>query len=187
MANSTITKNAIADTMIQLSETKPIDKITIAEIVAGCGINRQTYYYHFEDKYQLIRWIYQTRIFDELLNGLTFDNWEEKMIKALIGLQKIRKFTLNVASSSNNCFQPYMQEILNEIFILAIEEIKGSVKETTLTDSDEKLYASFLTYGISGVILDWITMEDRITEIELVNKIKEMFIRTEKIDINSLL
>ena len=38
---------------------KPIDKITIHDITERCGIRRQNFYYHFEDMYDLMRWMFQ--------------------------------------------------------------------------------------------------------------------------------
>ena len=33
---------------------KRLDKISISEIVGAAGLNRQTFYYHFRDKQELI-------------------------------------------------------------------------------------------------------------------------------------
>lgn len=40
-------------------EKKPLDKITVREIIEDCGINRKTFYYHFRDIYHLIKWIFE--------------------------------------------------------------------------------------------------------------------------------
>ena len=36
-------------------EKKPLSKITVSEIIADCGVNRKTFYYHFEDIYALLK------------------------------------------------------------------------------------------------------------------------------------
>ena len=43
------TKKAIAGALKELMEEKPISKITVGDIADRCGINRQTFYYHFHD------------------------------------------------------------------------------------------------------------------------------------------
>ena len=48
------TKFAIAFAFKELLLEKSIDKITINDITEKCGINRQTFYYHFHDIYELI-------------------------------------------------------------------------------------------------------------------------------------
>lgn len=43
------TRNAIIDAFLQLLDERPLSKITVKDIVDACGINRNTFYYHFED------------------------------------------------------------------------------------------------------------------------------------------
>ena len=54
------TKELLAESLKELSAAKPIDKITIREIVQNCGFTSKTFYNHFQDKYDLIAWIYST-------------------------------------------------------------------------------------------------------------------------------
>ena len=42
-------KHDLAEALCQLLETKTLEKITVKDIVARCGVNRQTFYYHFQD------------------------------------------------------------------------------------------------------------------------------------------
>lgn len=42
------TKDAIADAFFELLTERPLSKITVKDIVDRCGINRNTFYYHFE-------------------------------------------------------------------------------------------------------------------------------------------
>ena len=66
MANSNITKKALAQSLKELGSTKILDKITVADITNHCGVNRQTFYYHFNDKYELLNWIYTEDLFKPL-------------------------------------------------------------------------------------------------------------------------
>ena len=43
------TKKLITDTFWQLLEEKPYNKITVQDIVDRCDVNRNTFYYHFQD------------------------------------------------------------------------------------------------------------------------------------------
>ena len=54
---SQATKQALADSLRQLLTRKSFSKITVTEIVENCGVNRKTFYYHFEDIYALLRWM----------------------------------------------------------------------------------------------------------------------------------
>lgn len=52
------TKEMLAESLMKLLARRTLDKITIQDIVDDCGYNRQTFYYHFHDIYDLIDWIF---------------------------------------------------------------------------------------------------------------------------------
>jgi len=58
---ATSTKKALAAALKKMMEVKPIDKITVKDLVEICGVNRQTFYYHFDDVYDLLECLRRTR------------------------------------------------------------------------------------------------------------------------------
>ena len=60
MADSNITKKALANALKELMEEMPFAKISISDICGKCNMNRKSFYYHFKDKYDLVNWIYDT-------------------------------------------------------------------------------------------------------------------------------
>ena len=50
-------KQIFADTLVDLLKEKPLDKITVTELVERCGVTRQAFYYHFSDIYEIVEWI----------------------------------------------------------------------------------------------------------------------------------
>lgn len=58
-SHTEVTKRLMADALKRLMTKKPLNKITIREITEDCGVNRQTFYYHFEDIYDLMRWMFR--------------------------------------------------------------------------------------------------------------------------------
>ena len=48
------TRKAIKDTFIDLLNDRPLSDITVKDIVETCGINRNSFYYHFRDLPALI-------------------------------------------------------------------------------------------------------------------------------------
>ena len=46
---SGFTKEIIIRTLFELLNEKPLAKITVKDIVERCGVNRNTFYYHYED------------------------------------------------------------------------------------------------------------------------------------------
>ena len=58
-AASDYTKQAMAMALKQLMTQKSMEKISIREIMEGCGMKRQNFYYHFDDIYDLLRWMFR--------------------------------------------------------------------------------------------------------------------------------
>lgn len=53
------TKRLMADALKNEMGKKPLSKITITDIVTDCKLNRKTFYYHFKDIYDLVKWMLQ--------------------------------------------------------------------------------------------------------------------------------
>lgn len=60
------TMTLLADSFIELAEQMPFEKISVSDIVAASNKNRKTFYYHFEDKDQMVHWIFRRDIAAEL-------------------------------------------------------------------------------------------------------------------------
>ncbi|MCR4608651.1 MAG: TetR/AcrR family transcriptional regulator C-terminal domain-containing protein [Eubacterium sp.] len=88
MAESSITKNALADALKGLMMEKNFEKISVSDICDRCNMNRKSFYYHFRDKYDLLNWIFYIgfmehikfddfqELFDEDESGKKYDIWE---------------------------------------------------------------------------------------------------------------
>ena len=80
MAQKKSTKETLADALRKMMTVKPIDKITVKDIVDICNVNRQTFYYHFDDVYDLLEWIFEmdcNRVFPSIV---TYDKWSTDMV-----------------------------------------------------------------------------------------------------------
>ena len=75
MAN--FTKKAIEASFIKLLTERPISQITVKDIVTDCGINRNTFYYYFEDIPKLIETIVEEDAAAIIQTYPTVDNFGE--------------------------------------------------------------------------------------------------------------
>ena len=49
-----VTKRAIVSVFRTMIRTTPFNKITIGDLTKNTGLNRQTFYYHFRDLYDML-------------------------------------------------------------------------------------------------------------------------------------
>lgn len=80
------TKILLAASLKELSRFKPVDKISVRELVKNCGLTSPTFYNHFRDKYDLMAWIYNRRVEEVLKNfgvTLTFEQVVRRWMEIL--------------------------------------------------------------------------------------------------------
>ena len=59
---SNLTCKALAAAAVSLLEERPLDKITVRDITDRCGLTRNTFYYHFQDIYDLLGYIFGKKL-----------------------------------------------------------------------------------------------------------------------------
>lgn len=93
MGEASHTKQMIKKVLVSLCETQPFRKISVQQIAQEAGINRQTFYYHFTDKYDLLRWVYYEDSLHYLkTESLSLDNWEEQALLMLKAIAENKQF-----------------------------------------------------------------------------------------------
>jgi probable dihydroxyacetone kinase regulator len=153
MSESLITKKALSQGIKELIKKKNFEKITIADITEICGLNRQTFYYHFQDKYELVNWIYYNEAISVFTQDLTFENWNTNVLQLLTIMKKDAYFYQNTLRDTNkNEFQHYLFCVSKEIFCDIIEHF---AKESDINCDDKVFVAEFISYGVVGMITAW--------------------------------
>lgn len=90
------TKEVLAASMMELAKTKSVDKISIKEIVQNCGLTATTFYNHFQDKYQLLAWIYNRKVEALFAETSGIVTWHQFLMAVCTPLQENRTFYKNV-------------------------------------------------------------------------------------------
>lgn len=152
MSDSMITKRALADALKQVCREKPFDKISISNITSVWGLNRQTFYYHFQDKYELLSWIYYNENFAKIADDITLLNWSQKICELLENMMEEKLFYMNTIKEQEHTFESYLFEMVKALLCEAILKLD---EEKKLTKEDRDFDAEFYAYGICGIILDW--------------------------------
>lgn len=146
------TKLIMAQALKHLTKSKSFEKITISDITHESGYNRQTFYYHFRDKFELLSWIYEYdahQVFDE---HLSFENWHNYMTAFLYYMRKDKIFYMNTIHSDDRYFQSYIFNLTKSIFYIAIEHLD---RHQQLREEDKNFYAEFFSFGVSGILVNW--------------------------------
>ena len=154
VSNANITEEAIANTMKQLMEETPFDHITTADIINRCGISRKTFYYHFQDKYDLVNWIFSVEVIDGILKNTKIDNLSECYLNLCRYIRDNKTFCTNaINASGQNCFIQFLYGYVDkQINILC----KDAINKKILSSDDIKFLIDYYYYAFIGVFKTWI-------------------------------
>ncbi len=102
MANKT--KELIVDCFLSLADTKAIDKISVTDLVEKCNISRQTFYYHFDDIDEMLRWAFQEETNKICTRDLSTQKWVKACSEYLPFLTKYTKLFKNSVNTTSFAF-----------------------------------------------------------------------------------
>lgn len=170
MPNSVWTKRIFADTLKQLMETTPFVKISIGEITKACGMNRNSFYYHFRDKYELLNWIFLTEVTEEINRADNSDfpgsSWE---LLARINryLYANQAFYANAMEyEGQDSFVDYFRGFFRSL----LETRSDELLEQSMDPEFREFYLDFILDAMTVTIIRWIRSgakypPDRFTEM----------------------
>ena len=149
------TKQAMYHALKKLITTKSINKITIKDITDTCGLNRQTFYYHFKDIYDLLEWSFQEefRFIDSYLQEPEY-TWEEIFAGSVKYISQNKYICQCIV-----CGLARDQLILslhNSIYEIVRKIILHSLPQNQIPEKYLDFTARFYTYALSNYLFDWV-------------------------------
>ena len=154
---SEFTKQALATAFKELLEKRHINKITVKDIVEICGVNRQTFYYHFKDIYDLLAYTYTyeiTKYFDKKNIQLTSPNVNET-IRALFNFVVENK--VGILNSYDSEHRVQYEEIIRILITpVVMNKIESFSDKEEISDDIKVFVTNFYVYACCGFVLKWI-------------------------------
>lgn len=144
---SLTTKRALAASLKNMLSKRTLDKITVKDIVDDCNLNRQTFYYHFHDTYDLLEWLYVDETKD-IIDKLH----EKKYSFLLVYILENKNIILNTYHSLD---QDYAENKIKECVKPIIMEIIKSASES-ISEEDLNFVSDLYSYSLIGLLIDWL-------------------------------
>lgn len=148
------TKDMICESFSQLLDEKPISKITIKDIVTRCGVNRNTFYYHFRDVPDLCEYIWKQKI-DELIDTHFRPGSPEEIVAVAIGFFHAHKVSVMhiFKSLPRGIFLRYLDRLA---IYLVQEYIDTATAYAPLSAEDHSFVVRYYKCVLVGIFLDWL-------------------------------
>ncbi len=152
------TKKAIISAFMELLSKKSLDKITVKDIVDKCGINRNTFYYYYQDIYDLIDSIFQeeTKNVRDVETGEDFFDEMKRKVGLAIEYRQALSHIYN--SRSRNVIVKYLR-VSSDDFVS--KYICNKAKDYNVSESDLNLIIDCYSSALCVVLLEWIGGNDK--------------------------
>ncbi len=167
-AASDYTKRAMAASLKDLMAQKPLERISIREIMEGCGMKRQNFYYHFEDIYDLVKWMFREEVVSPLRQHEGVFFWQDGLLQLFRYLQE-NKAVCQCALRSLG--RPFMKELfMDEVYSMVCRVATQVANQLNWKDEENELdmLTRYYVLSLSAVIEAWVLDDLDQTPEELV-------------------
>lgn len=169
------TKKKMASALKELMKTNSFEKITISDIADYAKIHRQTFYYHFQDRYELLDWLLYQELLVPLLTDLNFDNMYDKLNNLFTIMRQDKKFYQNALRINSEELTRYVSRVAIEQFTDVVKEL-GKKQGIEGVDHDSDIViAEFFGYGITGVVMSWANRGMKESPEVMTQRIQNLF------------
>ncbi len=170
MAN--FTKQAIKESFLKLLNEQPLSQISVRDIVEDCGINRNSFYYHFQDIPTLIGEIVKEEVDRVIAQYPTISSLEECVNLAFGFALRNKKAVMHIYHSVN-------RDIYEKGMMKMCEYVVSTYLDTafapgTVSEYDRNLTVLFFKCEIFGLSFEWIEngmKDDAIADIQHITEL----------------
>ncbi len=157
MAN--FTEQAIKNTFIDLLNEKPLNQITVKDIVVKCGINRNSFYYHFQDIPNLLETIVKDNT-DQIIQAYpSVETLETAFEAALTFALQNKRAVLNIFNSANrDLFEQNLWNVCDYVIKSYADNFiaKSSTAYKPLNDKDAEVIYRYYVCQLFGTVTYWL-------------------------------
>ena len=164
------TKEMLAESLKKKMCKKPLSKITVSELIEDCDLNRRTFYYHFEDLYALVAWMFDQEAVELLKKSDSCLTWDEGV---LLVLQYVQKNEPLCKCALDGLGREYLRKFFKDD---ALNITGNIVRELAAGLTIDKKFIDFLTVfytsALAETLIRWMSNGMKETPQELVDMLE---------------
>lgn len=159
-----LSKKWLADSFIELIQTKPYEDITVSEISANADLARRTFYRVFGSKNELICYIIENLVHEYIIDLQTTENITmEKLTLIFFGFFEKHKNLIEIFKCN------HLEYFILESFNKYLPTIRVSACKNKMSDNPEidKMFMLISGGGFFNLLMYWTESNSDITPKEL--------------------
>ena len=151
---SDATNVAMSNALKEQLKKKKLSKITINDIASACNISRMTFYYHFQDIYDLTEWTLEETAGRAIGENRTYESWQQGFEGLLRELQANQTLILNIyRSMDREMIERYLLKKAESLLMPVVEQESHGLP---VNEENKRRVAIFYSYAFLGVLMEWI-------------------------------
>lgn len=170
------TKRDFARALKKMLRKQPLNKITVKQLLTLTNRSRPTFYYHFEDIPDLVKWTVQDEIISFMKESNGYNHWDEDIYNIFSYLYNNQSFVHAFYDHLNiKQFHEIFRELQINLLLRYIDEIIKKENLHVKVD-DRRFIAQIFSGGFTEIVLDWLEHGQK----ETPEQIKKEFCRTQE-------
>lgn len=148
------TKRAIQDAFLQLLAERPLNQITVKDVVERCGINRNSFYYHYEGLPALLDEIIAGDLRQVMERHPTVASLEEGFDAVVEFVRERRRMVLHIYNSlSRDVFERYLMKVCQYVVETYLDAV---LAERSVDEEDRAVVLRYHKCVCFGLVIDWL-------------------------------
>lgn len=151
---SKYTKARIMETFLGLLNEKSMDRLTVKEIIENAEVNRNTFYYHFEDIYDLLYQVFKKKLEDFCNKGKMGDTFYEAYVRSAEFLMENKKAMVHIYHSKD---KELLQTYIEKTTAILVEQfVREAAASYEIPEEGIAYLTRFYSYSFVGNAMHWI-------------------------------
>lgn len=146
-------KEALAETFLELAKSQGIERISVSKLCQLSHVSREAFYYHFQDKYELISWIYSQQKAKIMKEHFGKETWEKTVHRVLI---LIREYSVFYRNGFSDTSYQNLEKSMNDYTIEIFTNIILDVTEANEIDEEMAFFLRFDSHGAVSMTKEWV-------------------------------
>lgn len=141
------TKSELAEALKRLLAERSLGEITVKDIAGLCGVNRQTFYYHFLDIHALAEWMFTCESGKLVAACRECDSIEDAIVRLMEYLRVNRPAFMGLL---RNRGREYIARLITDDACVAIRDYADKFLRREIDSFDQHFYAAAITQSALG-------------------------------------
>lgn len=170
------TRNAIKAAMVKLLDERPLAKITVKDIASACGINRNTFYYHYQGIPELIREMVDDEAEAIIQSHPSLDTLEDCLETIVQDAMRNKRAILHIYNSaSRDIYEKYLWAVCGHVVGVHLTTVLAGRQ---LPGNDRAILQQYYTCVAFGCISRWLDSgmkEEILPALHRIGQLEEGF------------